>query len=117
MDLARGLRPAIQSLQGCPGGIVGQHCPAGLQQRTGKADWRFSAYDARCSEAISWNDPASLPAHKTAVAGAETPARRLAKGQSLRARFRLLALWRLLHKLSFTIRRNAFGNPREIKSS
>src|ERR1700730_16428024 len=117
MDLARGLRPALQSLQGCPGGIVGQHCPAGLQRRTGKADWRFSAYDARRSQAISGNDPASLPARETAVAGAEAPDRRLAKCQRLRARFRLLAPGRFLHKLSFTVRRNAFGNARQVKIS
>src|ERR1700716_2301666 len=115
MALGRGLNPAIQSVQGCRDLVVGRHCPPALQRRAGQAGRCFSAHDARRDQAISWNEPASLPALEAAVAGTEAPYRGFAECQSLRARFRLLALQRFLQELPFTIRRNAFGNACQVK--
>src|ERR1700716_149537 len=115
MALGRGLNPAIQSVQGCRDLVVGRHCPPALQRRAGKAGRCFSAHDARRDQAISWNEPASLPALEAAVARTEAPYRGFTECQSLRARLRFLALERFLQELSFAIRRNAFGNPCQVK--
>ena len=70
---------------------------------------------ARCGQAISRNEPASLPAPEAALAGAQAPDGGLTECQGLRACLWLLAPKRFLQKLSFTIRRSAFGNARQVK--
>ena len=112
---ARGRDPAVQGVQGRGGRVVGRHWPRVLQRRSRKAGRCFRAHDARRGQAVSRHESASLPALEAAVARTQAPDRGFTQRQGLRARLRLLAPGRFLQKLSFTIRRNAFGNPRQVK--